>query len=90
MNIVYHQNHPSPRSTVALSGLDGTGGGGGGAVGYSNNGHGGKGIIIFTAPKDAVATFTPGVTSTNVISSYGRTYTVNATSNQAQTFYFTG
>ena len=80
----------SPGTPAAgTDGTAATGGGGGGAGGYNNAGHGGTGVVLFTAPAFATVTFTPGVTSTNVISTFGRTYTVTATSSTAQTFTVT-
>jgi hypothetical protein len=61
---------------------------GDGATGTSNNngGHaGGSGVVIFTLPVQATATFSGGVTQTSAVLGANRVYTVTATSTTDET-----
>jgi hypothetical protein len=63
---------------------NGTANTGGGAGGYGYNsgslvgGTGGSGVVIFTLPVQAIASFSGGVTQTSAVVGANRVYTVTA------------
>ena len=63
----------------------GGGGGGGGNSAAADGGAGGSGVVVFTLPTAATATFSAGVTQTSAIVGATRVYTVTATSTTDET-----
>jgi hypothetical protein len=63
-----------------VAGTANTGGGGGGSSApASYGGAGGSGVVIFTLPTQAIASFSAGVTQTSAIVGANRVYTVTET-----------
>jgi hypothetical protein len=63
----------------------GGGGGGGGPVGLS----GGSGVVVLVVPAVTIATFSPGVTASQVVGIRDKVITVAATSTTSETVTFT-
>jgi hypothetical protein len=75
----------SSNGVAGSAGSANTGGGGGGAKASGNGGNGGSGVVIFTLPTQATATFSAGVTQTSAVVGANRVYTVTATSTTDET-----
>jgi hypothetical protein len=66
----------------------GSGGGAGGNIQFTSGqlgAVGGSGVIIFSLPTQATATFSAGVTRTSAVVGGNRVYTVTATSTTSET-----
>jgi hypothetical protein len=50
-----------------------------------DGGNGGSGVVIFTLPAQAIATFSAGVTQTSAVVGVNRVYIVTATSTTDET-----